>query len=270
MAPPLGPRCTGRPAGLSMTSISPSRWSTRAWISLRGQFERCPGTSIVVMTFAHGAKPLTRPQHERYHSRNAQTELVAAAFERPGANLEFARDGRCRSRHQAQAHRAMLDDIEECCCAPISAPTWRPDRGRGGRRPLRQGDLGGRREVGGRDRGRKGAGAGRKAAGDRRAAKAVRHPGGRRQRLRQDHHHRQTRGKTERRGPKGDAGGRRYVSRRRHRAVEGLGRADQIAGDRGRAGFGFGKPCLQCADRGEEKLDMLLVDTAGDCGTRPN
>ena len=32
LAPPLGPRCTGSPAGLSITSINPSRWSTRAWI----------------------------------------------------------------------------------------------------------------------------------------------------------------------------------------------------------------------------------------------
>ena len=37
-------------------------------------------------------------------------------------------------------------------------------------------------------------GAGREAAGDRCGGEAVRHPGGRRQRLGQDHHHRQARG----------------------------------------------------------------------------
>ena len=83
------------------------------------------------------------------------------------------------------------------------------------------------------------------------SAKAVRHSRGRRQRLRQDHHHRQAGGETQRRGPQGDAGGRRHVSRRRDRAAEGLGRAHQVAGHRGRAGFGFGEPCLQRADRGE-------------------
>ena len=81
-------------------------------------------------------------------------------------------------------------------------------------------------------------------------AKAVRHSGGRRQRFRQDHHHRQACGQTGRRRPQGDAGGRRHVSRRRDRAAEDLGRAHQIAGHRGRAGLGFREPCLQCADRG--------------------
>ncbi len=54
---------------------------------------------------------------------------------------------------------------------------------------------------------------------------AVRHSRGRRQRLRQDHHHRQARGEICRRRPQGDAGGRRHVSRRRHRAAQDLGRA---------------------------------------------
>ena len=52
------------------------------------------------------------------------------------------------------------------------------------------------------------------------------------------------------RRPQGDAGGRRYLSRRRHRAIEDLGRAHQIACDRRRAGFGFREPRLQRADRG--------------------
>ena len=57
--------------------------------------------------------------------------------------------------------------------------------------------------------------------------------------------------KLARRRPQGHAGGRRHVSRRRDRAAQDLGRAHQIAGHRGRAGFGFREPCLQRADRGE-------------------
>ena len=56
-----------------------------------------------------------------------------------------------------------------------------------------------------------------------------------------------------RRGPQGDAGGRRHLSRRRDRAAEDLGRAHQIAGHRRRAGLGFREPRLQCADRGARR-----------------
>ena len=95
-------------------------------------------------------------------------------------------------------------------------------------------------------------------------AKAVRHSGGRRQRLRQDDHHRQARGETQRRGPQGDAGGRRHVSRRRHRAVEGLGRAHQspvIAGAQGSDSASLAFNALTAAK--EQKIDVLLIDTAG-------
>ena len=76
------------------------------------------------------------------------------------------------------------------------------------------------------------------------AQEAVRHPRGRRQRLRQDHDHRQARRKTSRRRPQGDAGGRRHVPRRRDRAAQDLGRAHQapvIAGAQGAdaAGLAF-------------------------------
>ena len=182
------------------------------------------------MTSAHGAKPLTRPRHERNHSRNPQTELVAAAFERPEADLEFARLGRCRPRHQAQARPRHARRYRGCAAARRSRHRrGGPDCGRRRRRPLRQGDFGRRSEVGGRDRGREGAGAGGQAAGDRRGAKAVRHSRGRRQRLGQDHHHRQACRETECRGPQDHAGGRRYVSCRRDRAAQGLGRAHEVA-----------------------------------------
>ena len=71
-----------------------------------------------------------------------------------------------------------------------------------------------------------------KPLADRRGAKAVRHPRGRRQRLRQDHHDRQARREIRRRGPQGDARRRRHLPRRRHRATEDLGRAHQVAGHR--------------------------------------
>ena len=53
------------------------------------------------------------------------------------------------------------------------------------------------------------------AAGDRRREKAVRHPGRRRQRLRQDDNDRQTCVEISRRGPQGDARCRRHVPCRR-------------------------------------------------------
>ena len=92
------------------------------------------------------------------------------------------------------------------------------------RRPLRSRDFRRRGEGGAGGRGREGAGAGRAAARHRSGAEAVRHPGRRRQRLRQDHDHRQARGKIPRRGPHGHAGRRRHVPRRRDRAAEDLGR----------------------------------------------
>jgi fused signal recognition particle receptor len=82
-----------------------------------------------------------------------------------------------------------------------------------------------RGQGGGGRRDRKGAHPGRAAARDRCGKKAVRHPGRRRQRLRQDHDHRQARGEIPRRRPRRDAGGRRHVSRRRHRSAQNLGRA---------------------------------------------
>ena len=147
--------------------------------------------------------------------------------------------------------RAMLDDIEDVLlradlgtevAARIAAAVGdgRYDKA------ISADDV----KIGGRDRSREGACAGGEAARDRRGAKAVRHSRGRRQRLRQDHHHRQARGETRRRRPQGDAGGRRHLSRRRDRAAQDLGRAHQIAGHRGRAGLGFREPCLQRADRG--------------------
>src|SRR6266566_5814461 len=46
---------------------------------LRGQFGNFDRS---VETFAHGAKPLTHPHHERYHSGTDKIELVAAAVQR--------------------------------------------------------------------------------------------------------------------------------------------------------------------------------------------
>src|SRR6266566_2336562 len=109
LAPPFGPRCTGSPAGLSITSISPSRWSTRAWISSAVSSAASIGSQdfrlqdFFCKTFAYRPKRLTQPPDERQYGRKAQAELVAAAVQRAEADLEFAGFAGRRSRHQAQA-----------------------------------------------------------------------------------------------------------------------------------------------------------------------
>ena len=82
-------------------------------------------------------------------------------------------------------------------------------------------------------------------------AKAVRHSRGRRQRFRQDHHHRQAGGASLR------AEGRKVMLAAgdtfRAAAIEQLkiwGERTRVAGHRGRPGFGFREPCLQRVDRG--------------------
>ena len=80
--------------------------------------------------------------------------------------------------------------------------------------------------------------------------KAVRHSGGRRQRLGQDHHHRQARGALPHRGPQGRARGRRHVPRRRDRAAEDLGQPHRRDRDRERARVGRREPCVRGLDRG--------------------
>ena len=67
------------------------------------------------------------------------------------------------------------------------------------------------------------------------AHKTVRHPGRRRQRLRQDHDHRQAGGEIARRGPHGDAGGGRHVPRRGHRSAQDLGGAHRRVVHRARS-----------------------------------
>ena len=96
-------------------------------------------------------------------------------------------------------------------------------------------------------------------------AQAVRHPGRRRQRLRQDHDHRQARGEAGRRGPQGDAGRRRHLPRRRHRPAQDLGRAHRrpvIAGDAGRRRR-RASPSRRSTAARAQGIDVLIVDTAG-------
>jgi hypothetical protein len=88
------------------------------------------------------------------------------------------------------------------------------------------------------------------AAGDRRQPQALRHHDGRRQRLGQDHDHRQAGRKVPGRGQIGDAGGRRHLPRRRHRAAQGLGRTHRrpvVAREQGADSSGL---AYRCADRG--------------------
>ena len=74
---------------------------------------------------------------------------------------------------------------------------------------------------------------------------ALRHPGRRRQRLGQDHHHRQARRALPPRRQERDAGRRRHLPRRRHRPTENLGRAHRRHRDRARAGRRRGGACLR-------------------------
>ena len=74
---------------------------------------------------------------------------------------------------------------------------------------------------------------------------ALRHPGRRRQRLRQDHHHRQAGRALPQRRQVGDAGGRRHFPRRRHRPAQDLGRAHRRVHHGARAGRRRREPCLR-------------------------
>ena len=90
-----------------------------------------------------------------------------------------------------------------------------------------------------------------RAAGDRSPVAAVRDPGRRRQRRRQDHDDRQAGAAHQGARAEGDAGRRRHVSRRRGRAVAGLGRAQRRAGDRAGGGRGSRRRRLRCDAGGE-------------------
>ena len=95
---------------------------------------------------------------------------------------------------------------------------------------------------------------GGQAAAARGRAPAARHPGGRRQRHRQDHHHRQARPALVARGQEGHAGGRRHVPRRRHRAAQDLGRAHRRRGGRARRRRRCGRAGLRCAEARRAKM----------------
>jgi len=104
LAPPLGPRCTGSPAGLVDHQHQPRRdGGTRRLNFIGGQLGNI---DAFVVTFASWREKTanTHPQHERYHSGTTQTELVAAAvpaaLKRTSSSLGTAVG---RSRHQAQA-----------------------------------------------------------------------------------------------------------------------------------------------------------------------
>ena len=107
---------------------------------------------------------------------------------------------------------------------------------------------------------------GQPAAGGGRIAATVRDPGRGRERLRQDHHHRQARPPSHGRGPQGGARRRRHVPRRRCGAAAGLGRPQRRAGHRTGRGRGPGRGDLRrtavragsrrgCADRRHRRPD---------------
>jgi hypothetical protein len=73
------------------------------------------------VTFVHGAKPLTHPQHERYHPGKPKLSWWRLSS---GLERTSAAGRRWRSRHQRKLDRAMLDDIEDVLRADLG-PKWR-------------------------------------------------------------------------------------------------------------------------------------------------
>ena len=134
-----------------------------------------------------------------------------------------------------------------------------------GGRPLRHGGDGRRGEADPRGRGREDPGAGRAAAGGRSGRPAVRDPGGRRQRLGQDHHDRQAR--------RADSAARAARSCWRRATPSGPPRSSSsrsgerapaspvVASSQGADSAALAFEALEAARA--QAIDVLIVDTAG-------
>ena len=204
------------------------------------------------VTVARKVEQKAAPCRKRHRSPRPAPKLVPAAARRPVALVEGAVEQHRRRLHQAQARRG-----------DAAGPGGRADPRRSrhgdgaarhrcaGVRPLRPRRLRGRGAGDHGRGGREGADAGGAAARARPVAQAACHPGGRRQRHRQDHDDRQARGQAGRRRAEGDAGGRRHVPRRGDRAAEDLGRAHRRAGGRLEARRRCGRPRLRRLREGQ-------------------
>ena len=84
-APPFGPRCTEMPAGLSMMSISPSRWSTRARISSSVAALRI---EVRQVGYRVHAETLSRQPRQRRPQRTEKAGAVVC----PAASAHVVRD----------------------------------------------------------------------------------------------------------------------------------------------------------------------------------
>ena len=173
-----------------------------------------------------------------------------------------------RRRIEAHVGRHRHGDLRPCDARAADARAHRGDRGRIDPRRSRRGGGGSHCDRDGRGplpqsrRGEGGAGArggenhgAGGAAARAGGCQAIRDPGDRRQRLRQDHHRRQARGEIPCRRQDGAARRLRHVSRRRHRSAEDLGRPLGYCGADARAGRRRRRPRLRRARRGARRGD---------------
>jgi fused signal recognition particle receptor len=94
-------------------------------------------------------------------------------------------------------------------------------------------------------------------------------PGGGRQRLGQDHHHRQAGAALQERAAQRAAVRGRHVSRRRHRATGNLGPAHRLAGDPAKPGSDPSAVLFDAVQAARaRKVDYVIVDTAGRLQTK--
>ena len=183
-----------------------------------------------------------------------------------GARFLLAAEGRTDPQH-AEADRGDFRGLQEAPAGRCGAggAGGRADR----RRPRHRGGTAGDRQLpplalwhGGDRRGDQ-AGAGRGDSGDpgaggaaaaaRSGEEAACRAGGRRERHRQDHDHRQDGAELSRAGQAAGAGGRRHVPRGGGGAVADLGRARRRAGDRRRARCRCRRAGVRCADAGDRR-----------------
>ncbi len=206
-------------------------------------------------------KPLSRTPNERQQYGH-EAELVAAALRRAQAHVSLDRHRHHRSGGEAQA-RPGDARRDRGGADPRRSRHRRGGKNRrgGGRGPLRQVDHARGGEGGGRRRGREGDGTGGDAACARPSNRqAVRGAGGRRQRLRQDHHHRQARRAAPCRGPLGDARRRRHFPRGGDRPAQDLGRAHRRHRDRTGARLRCGRARVRRGHRGARRGDRCAPD----------
>ncbi len=145
MAPPFGPRCTGKPGRLVDHQHQPVAVEhAGAGFPPRvncGNIHQWSSLSFC------RAETANTPAHERYTTETTQTELVAAAVRRPEAHLDSLGTAVADLVTKRKLDRAMLEDIEDVLLrADLGAEVAARIAAAVGAGPLRQGDLGRRGE----------------------------------------------------------------------------------------------------------------------------